>query len=113
MPVPKIAPRGFIYVAPEKGSISLRDYFAGQVLASPTDFSPERLAEFAYKVSDAMLERRDKPTLETDGGEKMEPPAPSEKPQVSRKTVFAILDDVGGVDALFRYLELKGAEVVE
>lgn len=41
--------------------IPLRDYFAGQVLAASDGSSPpEREAEWAYKVADAMLAERDK-----------------------------------------------------
>ena len=41
--------------------VSLRDYFAGQALAGGNgSLSPEREAEWAYKVADAMLAERDK-----------------------------------------------------
>jgi len=42
--------------------LSLRDYFAGQVLAmlAQMDWEPERVALFAYEVADKMLAEREK-----------------------------------------------------
>lgn len=43
--------------------MSLRDWFAGKVLASgatPTGWEPETTADYCYKRADAMIARRDK-----------------------------------------------------
>ena len=39
--------------------MTLRDYFAGQVIVGHVnDGSPDKLAEYAYQIADAMLEAR-------------------------------------------------------
>jgi hypothetical protein len=51
-------------VMPGEEGMSLRDWFAGQVIlkaCESTGFGlPDRAAEYAYKVADAMLEERQK-----------------------------------------------------
>jgi hypothetical protein len=42
--------------------MSLRDYFAGQVLAGGGPSSPDIMAVFAYSMADAMLKARKAPT---------------------------------------------------
>ena len=41
------------------GGMSLRDWFAGQVITGMTG-SPRQNAEYAYMVADALIEARDK-----------------------------------------------------
>jgi hypothetical protein len=40
--------------------MTLRDYFAGQALAMSMPDSPQHLADWAYRVADAMLAERAK-----------------------------------------------------
>ena len=42
------------------GGMSLRDYFAGQVLAGVRggDYPPETVAEYCYRMADGMLKER-------------------------------------------------------
>jgi hypothetical protein len=59
-------PQAFPGGAPSKydGSVasgmSLRDYFAGQALAMSMPDSPQHLADWAYRVADAMVAERAK-----------------------------------------------------
>jgi len=55
-------PGGVLPAHPEHpNGMTLRDWFAGQALANLVDpASPEAMANFAYKIADAMLEARGK-----------------------------------------------------
>jgi len=58
-PVPMVAPQGDYLNVSEEG-MTLRDWFAGQALASDWagDYSPTGAAEQAYRYADAMLAER-------------------------------------------------------
>jgi hypothetical protein len=57
--------QAFPSYADSSSGMTLRDYFAGQALvkvatSTSLDVSSERIAEWCYKLADAMLEAREK-----------------------------------------------------
>ena len=44
----------------DRTGMSLRDYFAGQLITQLEAFSPEEAAALAYRVADAMIAEREK-----------------------------------------------------
>jgi hypothetical protein len=55
------------YDSRDESGMSLRDWLAGQALVSPythSESSPDRIAEWAYQIADAMLLARSPSTRE-------------------------------------------------
>lgn len=64
-PRPTFAPHDVGYedagICDKQEGMSLRDWFAGQAISGMHDFSgrdPVKVADFAYKLADAMIDRR-------------------------------------------------------
>ena len=57
-------PRTDVFGSGEQDGMSLRDYFAGQALAgicadSNLDMTKDNIAEWSYRMADAMIEARE------------------------------------------------------